>query len=650
MKALMFGVAAALAITVQSGAEDLSVFADIEGAWSVAVSQDGRHVATGCGEGGRRSICVIDLGASSVAAVVSAPESAQLTSFTWVSPNHIVYTMRRPQQLSTSQGMRTIEVTRSASYDVQTGLTTVLLNDRPTLVHGAGFASFMLDDPDTVLMQVLYRAGARAVTGSNIRAGTSFQTTVYRVDIGTGRSQSVSETRGSHIDTVYDARGGVVAELHYLQERDLFEIRQPDSPRPVYSAQHRSDMPHVYPGADGGTLILRFPSGPRRGLNRLDIETGSLTPVDAGIPAGGLYSAVFDTWTDAFVGVAWQNEDLPERVFLDPDLDGVQTALSQALGGIRVSLRSWSEDRNIFAFEAREVGLPAEIYVFDRQAGEVTPLANEAARASELPLGTRSALVYEASDGLPIPAFLTLPPGKTAADGPFPLIALPHGGPRAHDDGRYDWWSQAYAHLGYAVFQPNFRGSSGYGEAFIEAGYGHFGDRMIQDIIDGVEHLVETGVAASDGYCAAGASYGGYAALMAGLLDRQGVRCIIAVNAVTEPMSLLGRANVASDRIGLDYWEQYIGSIYMARRDAREISPVRRAHEYAAPILLLHGTDDLTVPFTQSRRFLRERQGSGRVRLIELANEDHYLGLRASRETILTETAAFLAEHLPPGR
>ncbi|MEO0608176.1 MAG: prolyl oligopeptidase family serine peptidase, partial [Pseudomonadota bacterium] len=152
-------------------------------------------------------------------------------------------------------------------------------------------------------------------------------------------------------------------------------------------------------------------------------------------------------------------------------------------------------------------------------------------------IGKVSTFSYEAQDGLEIRGILTLPPGREAKD--LPVVILPHGGPTAHDVERFDWWAQAFASRGYAVLQPNFRGSTGRGVTFIEAGDGEWGKKMQTDKSDGLMALAERGIVDPSRACIVGASYGGYAALAGVTLQQGFYRCAVSVNGVTELESTL---------------------------------------------------------------------------------------------------------------
>jgi dipeptidyl aminopeptidase/acylaminoacyl peptidase len=157
---------------------------------------------------------------------------------------------------------------------------------------------------------------------------------------------------------------------------------------------------------------------------------------------------------------------------------------------------------------------------------------------AEVPLGTVEEINYAARDGYAVPAYLTLPAGMEAKK--LPLVVLPHGGPRARDSGRdFDWWSQFMASRGYAVLQPQFRGSTGFGQKHELAGYRQWGKLMQNDVTDGVRKLIADGTVDAERVCIVGASYGGYAALAGAAFTPELYRCSVSVAGVSDLVEML---------------------------------------------------------------------------------------------------------------
>ena len=247
-----------------------------------------------------------------------------------------------------------------------------------------------------------------------------------------------------------------------------------------------------------------------------------------------------------------------------------------------------------------------------------------------------------------VPAYLTLPPRREARN--LPLIVLVHGGPASRDTLNFDYWAAFLASRGYAVFQPNFRGSDGYGAAWERAGWRQWGGLMQTDVEDGIGPLARAGIIDASRVCIVGASYGGYAALAGVTLTPDLYRCAASFAGLSDLPEFLRQraAQTGAESITADYWRLSIGDRAEDREALRGVSPAYLAERVRAPILLIHGTDDSIVPIDQSRRMLRALNQAGKnVRFVELRGDDHHLSDAETRIQMLRELEAFLTQHNP---
>jgi dipeptidyl aminopeptidase/acylaminoacyl peptidase len=229
----------------------------------------------------------------------------------------------------------------------------------------------------------------------------------------------------------------------------------------------------------------------------------------------------------------------------------------------------------------------------------------------------------------------------------LPAIVLPHGGPAARDYPEFDWWAQAFASRGYAVFQPNFRGSTGYGPKLERAGDGQWGRAMQTDISDGLADLVRQGLVDPKRVCIMGGSYGGYAALAGVTLQKGLYRCAVSVAGVSDLQDLAKREihDSDQDQILSRQLDRQLGPF-----DAlKAVSPIRLADHADAPILLIHGKDDTVVPYAQSVAMEKALKQQGKpVEFVTLPGEDHWLSRGATRLQMLTAADAFIERYNPP--
>ena len=283
------------------------------------------------------------------------------------------------------------------------------------------------------------------------------------------------------------------------------------------------------------------------------------------------------------------------------------------------------------------------------KAAKVSQIASTSTELDRAKLAPRVPYSYAARDGVQIPGFLTRPLG---AQGPTPLVLLPHGGPAALEVGGYDWLAHFLASRGYAVLQPNFRGSGGLGKAWEDAGHGEWGTGVMQhDLTDGVAALVAAGIADPERVCIVGASYGGYAALAGAAFTPELYRCAAAIAGVADLGGMLsierGRRGFASPTLA--YWRRAMGvdETGSANEKLEAASPAKHVEGIRAPVLLIHGHDDTVVPIAQSQLMQTALEGAGKsVQLVELEGEDHWLSRAPTRLAMLQALDTFLAEHL----
>jgi len=224
---------------------------------------------------------------------------------------------------------------------------------------------------------------------------------------------------------------------------------------------------------------------------------------------------------------------------------------------------------------------------------------------------------------------------------------MPHGGPDARDQMDFDWWAQFLANRGYAVLQPNFRGSSGYGWDFTQAGLRQWGLKMQDDISDGVKKTIADGIADPKRVCIVGASYGGYAALAGAAFSPDLYACAISFAGVSDlPLVLrTERKEHGPDSQTASFWATRIGSSDENWDQLTATSPARHADKIRCPLLLVHGEGDTTVRIDQSERMESALKDAGKaVQFIRIPGEDHHLNLTETRVRLLTETEKFLAK------
>lgn len=495
--------------------------------------------------------------------------------------------------------------------------------------------------------------------------GTQVDPDLYRVDLETGRA--TVELQGHRLVQHYyvDREGRVVARLRALHDNwkatRVVERLDPASGEwsEIFRVRYRDleDAPEIRVFAaapePGRFYVLRRPEnaaeGPTDAVHVYDFANKSLGPALWRHPAYDAASILLSPDTGAFEGACYV-VDVLTCDWLDARLEAEFNALVRFFDGERnVSPESRSRDGTKWILLVSGPDEPGTYYLYDRAARKVDVLESRYPMLNPGFLGTMRRVDYQASDGTDLHGYLTVPPRSPPGYVP-PLVVMPHGGPEIRDVFDYDPVVQFLASRGYAVFQPNFRGSSGFGRAFAEAGYGEWGGRMQQDVLDGVDALIARGLADPARMCVVGASYGGYVALRAATATPDRFRCVVSVAGVADLIRTQehDRRLYGADSDAYAYWVRSVGDPRRDRDKLMERSPVRAAAAVTAPILLVHGDQDRVVSYEESVAMERALREAGKsVEFLTLRGEGHRNWSDVSNMLWLTALERFLDKHLP---
>jgi len=472
---------------------------------------------------------------------------------------------------------------------------------------------------------------------------------VYRVNLENGKATATEVGNADTRNFLLDEKGAVVARIDVDDRSNrwrLFDYRK-GKDRMILEQVTEMGIPlSLYGVLPDGRIAAVNPhkEGARDTLLAIDRESGKSAELYK--TNGYDIWANKDPWLQRIVGAGW-SEDLPKQLFFDPQLEELRKSLQPYFADGYVTLESWSRDRSralVFGERANDAGA---YYIYEVAAKKLRSVGKRyPALSTPESLGDRRAIKYKSRDGTQIPAYLTLPAGVEPKN--LPLVLLVHGGPHARDYFTFDWWASFLASRGYAVLQPNYRGSTGYGYEWFDKGRGAWGDGLMQtDVEDGADALVKSGYVDAKRICIMGGSYGGYAALAGATITPDRYACAVSVNGVSDPERMLNNSEMSEDGkkgMSAEWWAKSMGNDLT---HLRKVSPLEQADKARAPILILHGKDDSVVPIEQSRNMASKLKSAGKsVRFVELPGDDHWLSSAITRTQALREMETFLAENL----
>jgi dipeptidyl aminopeptidase/acylaminoacyl peptidase len=597
------------------------------------ISPDGRHLVAGSVIGGKKAVVLADLDAPGYSLQkIALPDNVEVIWTRWAGNGKVLLSLLVPGKL---YGVE-FKSSRMLVYDVQARTVSPLADK----VGGLDGDNVIFVDP----------AGAFLLVSAQ---RSLFEwPSVLRYDLATLKAEQVVNPKDGVARWYADPHGVVRAGLGrdgdrwwlYYRENEQSGFRRVAKGK---SDQTMFDVEKLVPvaGSDKGYVLANKATG-RYGVYRYDFVTDTIGEPVFENKDVDIDSIVISPRTGDLEAIRYV-EDRDRVMWLDAGMKALQARLDRALPELVNDIVSRdAADRRmvIWSSSASDAG---GYYVFDRAKGEMKEFARPYAALDQAALASVQPVRYAARDGLQIPAYLTLPLGRKAAG--LPLVILPHGGPFLRDKWEYSAWVQFLANRGYAVLQPNFRGSTGYGKPFVDAATGEFGRKMQDDLDDGVRWLVSRGLVDPKRVCIMGGSYGGYAALWAAVRNPDIYRCAISFAGISDVGAMLryDRGLMTATRYYRDWRDRIRGDAHF---DLDAVSPIRRAAEIKMPLLIAHGKDDTTVPPGQSIK-LHEALEKSRVahEYVLYPDEGHGFSKVEDSVDFLKRVDAFLAKYNPAG-
>jgi dienelactone hydrolase len=365
---------------------------------------------------------------------------------------------------------------------------------------------------------------------------------------------------------------------------------------------------------------------------RLEFATGATTLWN--IFDGKEIELIGDPLNGGLVGIGSTKERTKIK-WLDVSFEAIYSGLQKAFPNKSVWIVNYNRDRTVFTVGVSDPQLATTYYLYDTQTHKADIIGEVFPELIGQPLAPKKYITYKARDDLEIPAYLSIPPEIKK---PAPLIVYVHGGPAGRDYYDFDPWVQFFANRGYVVLQPQYRGSSGFGDVFQKAGDKHLKE-MNYDLQDGVKYLIDQGLVDPKKVCVVGWSWGGYLAQAAITFTPESYACAVSGAGVSDLRKDLDRNENS------EYWQSVEGEISYQGKMIHDTSPIFFVDQIKAPLLLLHGEEDGNVNIEQSEMMNSAMLRAGKsVKFVKFPLEGHTIYGDDNRVTLFKEMDAFIAD------
>ena len=655
LKKLLAAAGAALAITMVGSVAasapatpppPISAYGQLPGLDQVTISPDGTRLAFIGQVGDKRRLGVKGLNGQDLANVELG--DVKIRSISWLDDNHVVI-VRSTTTDRFSEFGELREAFNGQIYNVEKRTFANVLST----VRGVG-SSRTGDDQVLNLFSGYY---TRVIGGQRVMLVTAAKTganMLFRIDPDTGGGTPfIRDYHGG----LLDAAGKVYAEEQADFELGRWRVTAVEGPtrREVFNwdgGRGVVSWPSLLgPGRSPNTVIISGPEGVDKDEVLYETNLADGAKKKLSFPGHGDYSPIYDDTTGDLLGFGAEVGDGFDRIYTNEAAARAWATLKVSFPTGFVQVQDRTQDYSKIIVRTEGDNDSGTFLLIDIAAGKAIRIGSAYPGVPGSAVNERRWITYKAADGMDIPAYLTLPRGRDPHN--LPLIVLPHGGPAARDEPGFDWWSQALASRGYVVLQPEFRGSRGFGEAHMAAGYGQWGKKMQTDLSDGVRYLAAQGIIDPKRVCIFGWSYGGYAAMAGPAIDPGIYRCAVAGAGVSDLNKMLAwerDRTGGKDSIAVRFWKRFMGASRINDGSLDQVSPAKQANRVQVPILLIHGAQDYTVPVEQSQIYADALKRAGKdVTLVVLPNDDHYIDARsASRQRVFELAIEFLEKNNPP--
>ncbi|NDK37354.1 S9 family peptidase [Pseudoxanthomonas gei] len=590
---------------------------------SVRLSPDGKHLAVIVPQADRTVLAVLDTSNRKVVGKWDYGQDRHFSEVVWANNKRLLF------WVGIKTGSLDFKVAKGDLYS-----SNLDGSGRIDIPNGAFYSIVDLtpEDPDTILVE-------RSL-------GSAF---LFKLNVNNGRTTTVASAPvdggGFLVDHDGNARYAYGEmedgrEVTYRRDGEKWKLvhEVPRSGAVYRPLGFAADNQHVY--------VSKGDEGKPEALMLIDPETNTERQLSSdGIvdPSGYLWSS-----DDKTLLAVRYDEGIPYWDFVAPEHPEakVYAGVIKAFPGKAVLFGGITDDGGRFAFRVYSDTDPGEVYLFDIAGGKATYMLSSREWIKPAEMSKMKPVEVTARDGKKIYGYLTIP---TASNGRnLPLIINPHGGPHGvRDDWGFNPEVQLLANRGYAVLQMNYRGSGGYGNAFISAGYRNWGTSMQDDLTDSVKSLVSQGIVDGNRVCIYGASYGGYAALMSVVREPDLYKCTVGYVGVYSLPMMFAKGDIQERKSGRNFQKDVLPQGNAA---LEANSPAYNVAKIHTPIMLVHGAKDQRVPIQQMHFLIGELKKAGKQPEVMVVEEKEAHGFRDLKNNVnlYTKMLAFFDKYIGP--
>lgn len=607
----------------------VEAFAQLNDGGQMKMSPDATSIAYFIPFKGRKNIIVQKLDGSD-RALIPPIKDADIKWFVWKGDDILLISYRFTEK----EMGRTWATSRLVTYNITTQEMKRLItpksigNERMGNI-GDSIIDMLEDDPEQILLELDNDYdGDTSVFKVNVR--TRKRSLYLRSKFGVN-NWKVDENHTVRWGTGYRLDQRVARYLNPVTEKweDVTEKSWYDKDS-IYPIKFFNDPRYAYVYAPNERGI--------NGLAKFDMVEGKIVEEIFRHEIVDISGLATSPETGKIIGV-YYTEHYPKINFFNKSYEKLYGQINGALGEGWTKIISINLAKKAFLFRHMNSNSPTKIYYLNGETGIFDFVMDANSNLPTDLMSMAQPIKYKARDGLTIHGYLTLPKDKGAKN--LPTIIFPHGGPSSRDSMTFDTWAQFFASRGYAVLQPNFRGSSGYGDYFRALGKKQWGGTMQDDVTDGTQWLIDAGIADPKRTCIVGASYGGYAALMGAVKEPDLYKCAISINGVADLPAMISHDK---NFVGGKVWSKSIG---LEGEKTKSVSPYHQAEKIKIPVLIVHAKDDPVVPYRQGRDMARRLKKLKKpVTYVEVKNGDHSLDTAETRLATFKAMEKFLAKHL----